>query len=348
MAISQISTSNTFAQWLTATQSLIDKYNFYENTSNTLFAAANNTVNVYSNTVNVYSNTVNVYNNVVTVQSNILSTNANVHTTATNVYNTWANVYTANATVTGLFVFAPAMADKTNSAFTHANAAHNHANSAFDKANGAYNHANSSFNQANQAFATANATYDHANNAYTVANDAITYSNTSLTVGAAAFGHINAAYNTVNSLVNTVNTANLATITDDLSTDASFYITLSSNTSGLLRNVSISTTKLYFNPNTGTLNSTNYNSLSDIKLKKDIIQIYDATNTINHLNGVEFRWIDNGKKSYGLIAQEIEKILPELVEGDNPKTVNYMGLVAFLINAVKELDKRVSDLEKKI
>lgn len=348
MTISQISTSNTFSQWLTATQSLIDKYNYYESTSNTLFAAANNTVNVYSNTVNVYSNTVNLYNNVVTLQANTFSTNTNVHVTASNVYNTWANVYTANATINGLFVFAPAMADKTNSAYTHANSAHDKANSAYNSANDTYTYANAAFNQANLAFSVANATYDHANSGYILANDAINYSNTALTVGTSAFGHINAAYNTVNSLINTINTANLATITDDVDTDSSFYITLTSNTSGLLRNVSISTTKLYFNPNTGTLNSTNYNSLSDIKLKKDIIQIYDATNTINHLNGVEFKWIENDRKSYGLIAQEIEKIIPELVEGDNQKTVNYIGLIAFLVNAVKELDKRISDLEKKL
>jgi hypothetical protein len=69
---------------------------------------------------------------------------------------------------------------------------------------------------------------------------------------------------------------------------------------------------------------------------------------VNQIDGVSFIWKSTGKKSYGVIAQEIEKILPELVEtNDGVKSVNYLGLIAFLINSVKELDQRVKDLETK-
>lgn len=115
-----------------------------------------------------------------------------------------------------------------------------------------------------------------------------------------------------------------------------------------MKNVSVSDAKLYYNPSTGTLNSTNFNSLSDERLKINVTSIDNAIETINSLDGVSFNWLKNGKKSYGLIAQELEKIIPELVEGSEIKTVNYSGLIAFLINAVKTLDNRVQVLEQNI
>jgi hypothetical protein len=62
MAINQLSTANTFEQWLVATQVLIEKTNYYESTANLVFETANNTLNVYSNTVNVYVDIQNYVN----------------------------------------------------------------------------------------------------------------------------------------------------------------------------------------------------------------------------------------------------------------------------------------------
>lgn len=132
---------------------------------------------------------------------------------------------------------------------------------------------------------------------------------------------------------------------DTSTANASFYPTFVSITSGNITAANISSTKLYYNPNTGTLNSTVFNSLSDIRFKKDIRIIDDSLNTVRQIDGVSFKWIDSNKPSYGVIAQELEKILPELVDDGINKTVNYAGLIAFLINAVKELDQRVSQLE---
>jgi hypothetical protein len=103
-----------------------------------------------------------------------------------------------------------------------------------------------------------------------------------------------------------------------------------------------------YNPFTGTLNATNLNSLSDREFKKNIIHIDNSIEVLQQIDGVEFQWVDSDKKSYGVIAQELEKILPELVEGTTKKSVNYSGLIAFLINAVKTLDNRVTELEKVI
>lgn len=136
------------------------------------------------------------------------------------------------------------------------------------------------------------------------------------------------------------------TISDDTSTDISYYPTLAGST-GPLSQSYISTTKLYFNPSTGTLNATIYNSLSDITVKTDIETVHNAIDTVNQLHGVSFKWKETGIKSYGLIAQELEQVIPELVDGQELKSVNYSGLIAFLINSIKELDARVKELESK-
>ena len=77
------------------------------------------------------------------------------------------------------------------------------------------------------------------------------------------------------------------------------------------------------------------------------------------VDGVSFTYSHNGKKSAGVIAQQIESILPEAVdekalplitgsEDDVYKTVEYDALHALLIEAVKELKCKTDDLEKKL
>ena len=137
-------------------------------------------------------------------------------------------------------------------------------------------------------------------------------------------------------------------ITNDTTNSTTLFPLLSTANSGTLSTANTSNTKLYYVPSTGTLNATVFNSLSDAEYKENIITITDALNTVNQIDGVSFSWKDNGLKSYGVVAQELEKILPELVNTvDNVKSVNYSGIIAFLINSVKELDTRVKQLESK-
>ena len=98
---------------------------------------------------------------------------------------------------------------------------------------------------------------------------------------------------------------------------------------------------------TGVTVTGDVNSTSDINLKKDIEVVTSATEMLNQLRGVKFTWKENDEKSLGVIAQELETILPELVKGEEgDKSVNYSGLIAVLIEAVKELSARVEELEK--
>lgn len=140
-----------------------------------------------------------------------------------------------------------------------------------------------------------------------------------------------------------------ASLSNDVTTNATYYPIWATVITGTPTTVYTSDTKLYFNPSTGTLNATNFNSLSDITLKENVELIQNATRTLQNVTGVEFDWKDNGKKSAGVIAQKLEEILPHLVEtsAEGIKSVNYSGLVAYLIESVKELSARVEHLENK-
>jgi len=96
----------------------------------------------------------------------------------------------------------------------------------------------------------------------------------------------------------------------------------------------------------GIVTASDFNSTSDINLKENIQTVDNALDVINSLRGVKFDWKENNKPSYGVIAQEIEKILPELVSDTDVKTVNYNGIIGILIEAVKELSSQIEELKK--
>ena len=103
-----------------------------------------------------------------------------------------------------------------------------------------------------------------------------------------------------------------------------------------------------YNSSTETLASTNFNSTSDVTLKTDIRNIENALELLQQLNGVKFTWKELGTPSAGVIAQDVEQVLPELVAertDNHTKTVNYNGIVGLLVEAVKELAQRVEELE---
>lgn len=86
---------------------------------------------------------------------------------------------------------------------------------------------------------------------------------------------------------------------------------------------------------------------SDVRLKEDIRQIDDALALVNQLRGVSYVRKDTKKASVGVIAQEVEQVIPALVHTDENglKSVAYANMVGVLIEAVKELSNRVKELE---
>ncbi len=98
----------------------------------------------------------------------------------------------------------------------------------------------------------------------------------------------------------------------------------------------------------GDLTTTgNITELSDERLKSDVKTVDNALDKVNALRGVTF--MKNGKRSLGVIAQEIEKVLPEVVvEGKEYKSVAYGNIVGVLIEAIKEQDLKIERLEKMV
>jgi len=106
-------------------------------------------------------------------------------------------------------------------------------------------------------------------------------------------------------------------------------------------------------------------TVSDARLKEDVSTIESASEKVSRLRGVEYTWRKGsrkGEREIGLIAQEVEAVIPEIVRekelpllGDglddsatSYKTVDYEKIVALLIESNKELQARIEELEKKI
>ena len=88
---------------------------------------------------------------------------------------------------------------------------------------------------------------------------------------------------------------------------------------------------------------------SDERLKKDVKTIDNALEKVNQLRGVSYERIDSGKKQIGVIAQEVEKVIPEVVlDGEDYKSVSYGNIVGLLIEAIKDLNKEVESLKEQL
>jgi len=238
------------------------------------------------------------------------------------------------------------------------------ANNAFNVANAAFTQANNSFNVANVAFTAANVAYGRiqltANTGDLLANGINTPVTGNILLGLATTAVTAATYGGTTAIpVFTVDTkgrltyaANVAspavTITDDTTTDATRYPLFAAATSGTLSTVYTGSSDLQYNPSTGTLSAVIFTSLSDENQKTNIKPIQNALNIVKNIKGVTFDWKESNLPSAGLLAQDVEKYLPELIEtSDDKKTLNYNGVIGILVEAIKELNEKVKQLENK-
>lgn len=99
---------------------------------------------------------------------------------------------------------------------------------------------------------------------------------------------------------------------------------------------------------TGVVQATDFNSTSDIKLKKNFTKI-SGLSTVLKLNGYEYDFISDDRHAAGVIAQEIEQVLPHVVNNLNDhKTVSYAQIIPYLIEAIKEQQKQIEDLKAQL
>jgi hypothetical protein len=154
--------------------------------------------------------------------------------------------------------------------------------------------------------------------------------------GAASTGDVTIAFDGMAGTVVTSNTED----GNDVQLDSLGLNTAASGTAGELR---------------ATNDITAYYS-SDITLKENIIEIPNALDMVDKIRGVFFDWKDDyinergglddyfmRKKDVGLIAQEVEKVLPEVVgtRKDGTKAIKYDRLVPLLLQAIKELKNKL-------
>lgn len=97
----------------------------------------------------------------------------------------------------------------------------------------------------------------------------------------------------------------------------------------------------------GIVTATDFNSSSDINLKRNIQTIENPIDKLFEINGVTFNWIENEKASVGVIAQDVERALPQLVNDmGSHKVVNYNGLIGLLVECIKHQQKQIDELKE--
>jgi hypothetical protein len=108
----------------------------------------------------------------------------------------------------------------------------------------------------------------------------------------------------------------------------------------------------------GTTSSTTFIETSDIRMKENIYntELLDSYSKINQLNVKTYNYINDGKKKkhYGLIAQDVLDIVPEIVyitktdELDDFHQIHYSGLIPHLINCTKDIYKKLDEITIKL
>ena len=163
------------------------------------------------------------------------------------------------------------------------------------------------------------------------------------------------------------------TITTSAGSQGSLYGTsnslgfLDSQNHYMIKGVKDGTVELYFDNSkkletvTGGVNVTgalvasgDVTAFSDLRLKTDIHTIKDALDIVGNLRGVAYKWLNNGKSSIGVIAQEVEQVLPEIVTTNKDlifdgakdvKSIDYGKIVSVLINAINELKAELDEMK---
>ena len=101
----------------------------------------------------------------------------------------------------------------------------------------------------------------------------------------------------------------------------------------------------------GNITAYTSTSISDINQKKNIQRIESPIEKIKKISGYTFDWKQSGEHSGGVIAQEIEQVMPDIVkeksirDGEKMKAVDYQAIIGLLVETVKDLNQRIEDLE---
>lgn len=100
----------------------------------------------------------------------------------------------------------------------------------------------------------------------------------------------------------------------------------------------------------GTANAANFNTTSDATLKTNVETLTGSLDKVKALRGVSYDWIESGGSEIGVIAQEVEAVIPDVVSTNDEgiKSVKYGNMVAVLIEAIKEQQAQIDELKAQL
>jgi hypothetical protein len=101
----------------------------------------------------------------------------------------------------------------------------------------------------------------------------------------------------------------------------------------------------------GTTRTVTLVETSARKHKECILPLQDQIENVKKLEPVEFTWKESGKQDVGLIAEDVEKVLPKLVsyeENGELHGIQYSKLTSILIKAIQEQQEQIDELKEEI
>ena len=123
------------------------------------------------------------------------------------------------------------------------------------------------------------------------------------------------------------------------SSDSAVGLVYFDNTNGTVGNISTSGS------------ATTYNTSSDYRLKEDL-KDFNALEIASKIKMYDFKWKADDTRSYGVMAHELQEVVPQAVSGnkdaEDMQQVDYSKLVPILLKSIQELEARVQELEKEI
>tara|TARA_R100000388_G_C7234118_1_gene156661 strand:+ start:397 stop:1308 length:912 start_codon:yes stop_codon:yes gene_type:complete len=102
----------------------------------------------------------------------------------------------------------------------------------------------------------------------------------------------------------------------------------------------------------GQIKANAFIATSSRRYKKEIKILDDPMDTLNKIEGVSFKWKDSDRLDYGFIAEDVGKILPNIVSWENNKRdaygMDYLKIISFLVEAVKNQQKEINKLKQTV
>lgn len=190
----------------------------------------------------------------------------------------------------------------------------------------------------------------------TNASGSITISSTTPAANSTVSGLLSTSAQDIAGAKTFINTLTLSNTTPALvfeETDNAAYGTTLRSSAGTFEFLNASGSVVLFLTQAGALTAdSNITAYSDARLKENVTTIDSALDKVSQMRGVYYNRIDDETKTrnVGVIAQEIEKVLPEVVHNheNDIKSVAYGNIVGILIEAIKELNEEVRSLRSEL